>query len=87
MIYMVHVRHARAEPHLAAGGASSGELREGSKVNTRTVANLSDWPDEAGRWTGLDHRAQGARHPGIDGGCVGSFVFDWPVSLGPGSAG
>jgi hypothetical protein len=26
---MVHVRHARAEPHLAAGGASSGELPRG----------------------------------------------------------
>src|SRR5512132_957325 len=42
MIYMVHVRHARAEPLVAARRSFA---REGGKVRTRTLANLSDWPE------------------------------------------
>src|SRR5271157_2391088 len=45
MIQADHVRHAHPEPRFAAGRPLARELSRGGKVKSRTLANISDWPE------------------------------------------
>ena len=40
-----HVRHANGQPQFAAGRPFARELSRGGKVKSRTLANISHWPE------------------------------------------
>jgi hypothetical protein len=42
---MTHVRRSHPQPFVSARILLRESYRDGGKVRTRTIANLTDWPD------------------------------------------